>query len=466
MSKRVVEHENDRLRSIIDVYINSSELNDPVWEIMNNDEAQFRTEALLKKEAASNHHHARVVATNSNDQPVNDMGFRKRDTLDIGKQQLKSLNRMDIEMNEILAGVLKEENRQKLLMKDLMKLFMKHQDLLSGANNSAELESTSRDLTEENADPEMQEVIKRAKTVKIATGKGNNKRGNVLSSSMMAMTNTKTNEDAMVDMGIQVDGKDEHILNVTRDEDHYVIDTHVLGVAPLAPANVYIPGLEQPYMIRKYMTSFPTVLRVPPVAWVCQTILAIYLDKIQFDQDCLAKGLPKESMPSFLYSYFLKVMGLHSAADVQVAQLLKACESHVKKQPRVSLFSSQVGLINKDLPPSMDVRDTDFILQVLSTLMQQGELQSDAQKSGKRRNASMAVYIRPDISRLAAANTVHQIFEKWLPDGGEDYIIKVKSMQQSEMGARFIVSDTDLLFFWFLITTIYCYRTLICSSRR
>jgi hypothetical protein len=269
------------------------------------------------------------------------------------------------------------------------------------------------------------------------------------------MANNKTGDDDLVEIGIQVDGKDEYILNLARDEDYYVIDTHTLGVAPLAPANVYIPGLDQPYLVRKYMTSFPTVLRVPPVAWVCQTILAIYLDKLQYDQDCQSKGIPKESLPSFLYSYFLKVMGLHSAADVQVAQLLKACESHIKKQPRISLFASQIGLINKDLPPSMDVRDTDFILQVLSTLIQQGELQSDAQKSGKRRNASMAVYIRPDISRIAAANTVHQIFEKWLPDGGEDYVIKVKSMQQSEMGARFIVSIVA-----FFISAVYVYSNI------
>jgi hypothetical protein len=97
--------------------------------------------------------------------------------------------------------------------------------------------------------------------------------------------------------------------------------------------------------------------------------------------------------------------------------------------------------MRKEEPPPMDRRDSDFVLNVLRMLLHHGELQSDLQKLGKKRNAAhLSVYIRPDITRTAAVSTVQSIFEKWLPDGGEDYIIKVRAMPQSELGIKYVVS--------------------------
>jgi len=49
--------------------------------------------------------------------------------------------------------------------------------------------------------------------------------------------------------------------------------------------------------------------------------------------------------------------------------------------------------------------------------------------------------LRPDITRAGALSAVHSIFERWLPDGGEDYVIKVRSMPHSDKGQRFVDLD-------------------------
>ena len=40
------------------------------------------------------------------------------------------------------------------------------------------------------------------------------------------------------------------------------------------------PGTAFPFQLRRCMTSYPRVLRVPPVAWTCQTIMSIYVMKL------------------------------------------------------------------------------------------------------------------------------------------------------------------------------------------
>jgi len=69
-----------------------------------------------------------------------EFGFKRRDVIDAGHAQLKTLNRLDVELNEILANVLKEENRQRLLMQSLLKLIDKNKDQFFSAEeiNDAE----------------------------------------------------------------------------------------------------------------------------------------------------------------------------------------------------------------------------------------------------------------------------------------------------------------------------------------
>eukprot|EP01040_Poterioochromonas_malhamensis_P018589 gene18589-21744_t len=80
-----------------------------------------------------------------------------------------------------------------------------------------------------------------------------------------------------------------------------------MGVAPLPPMNIFIPGLDQPYMIRQCMTTFPRVLRVPTVAWTCQTILSIYLDKLEVDEERVQRKLPKLPLPIHVYKFFQRI---------------------------------------------------------------------------------------------------------------------------------------------------------------
>lgn len=406
-AKRTADKENNKLRKIIDVYIKSTDLNDPVWDVMEEDETKLNPNlnpvqvALLNAAAAA--------------EPVKST-FKRKDSVDASKAQLKTLNRLDIELNEILANVLKEENRQRLLMSDVMKLVDKNKDVFTRPRNSSQDDNISVDGS--LPPPSLKKMESNSSirsSVKIRKAADWNKKH----------------------VAIQIDDKDRY--GVIEDTEPHAIEQVHLGVAPLAPLNVMIPGADQPYQLRALMTSYPKVLRVPPVAWACQMIMSIYLDKIQTDQERMEKGHAKLSMCAHTYNYFKETLGLALAADVQMAQLLKACESHVRKQPRVTLFANQMGLFNKDEPPPMDVRDTDFILHVLQRLIDKGELCQEVDR--RKTSAKIGESLKPDILRSVAVQTVHDIFEKWLPDGGEDYVIKVRSMAHSDKGSKYVDLD-------------------------
>lgn len=529
MSNRFMVNENNKLRHMIDVYIRSAELNDPVWEVMKNDD-MFNSSNSNGNQVHSNAqrggYNHRAGRPGSASEALSDFsldqGFRRKDVVDAGQQQLKALNRLDIETNEILANILKEENRQRLLMKDVLRLIGKNSHLFAGGGSVLSSGSGSvishiphldirgnKDGDDEYAG-HTAAVVAAAKAFAadhkpfnasaIQPGKVGNLRGSMQSPNrrqssflMSALASGNSNgtgggptgaaaaaSQGMVDtcdIAIQVDEKDDYGLRLDNIEDNEVLDTLAMGVAPLAPMNVYMPGLDQPYMIRQCMATFPKVLRVPPVAWTCQTILSVYLDKLEDDEERVQKKLPKLPLPVHMYNFFKRIYGLETVADVQVAQLVKACETQMNKQPRISLFVSQIGLLRKEDLPPMDVRDTDFVLTVLKLLQQHGELQSEmtrvmshksrsgTQKVSTQQNqqvsqsvsrlrekekdslpnniAHVSVYVKPEISRAVAVTITQKLFEKWLPDGGEDFVIKVKSMQQSGEHAAKIV-DLDL----------------------
>jgi len=81
----------------------------------------------------------------------------------------------------------------------------------------------------------------------------------------------------------------------------------------------------------------------------------------------------------FVHVYFTKTTGLQACADVQTAQLFKACESQIRL-PRVAVFASQVGLLDKDVLPQMDVRDTEFVMLLLRTIAEQQQEQLHLQQ--------------------------------------------------------------------------------------
>lgn len=105
MSKYGLERENDRMRSIIDVYINSSELQDPVFGLLNEDDMSMISVGASQSDGGGS------VAAGSQQNDA-ELPRRRANAADAGRLQLRNLNRLDIELNEIMSGVLTEENRQ------------------------------------------------------------------------------------------------------------------------------------------------------------------------------------------------------------------------------------------------------------------------------------------------------------------------------------------------------------------
>ena len=321
-----------------------------------------------------------------------------KESVDAGRSQLKNLNRLDIEINEILSNVGKEENRQRLLMKDLMRLIDKNKKYFQ--------------FSEEPG------------------------------SGLASIAGTSKS------IGIQIDLKDNFSV-----VDDRTIPTMPQNIPPpLAPMVIVQRGSNVPYELRKVMGSFPQVLRVPPLAWVCQTMMEIYFAKISADKEQVSMGLPKETLSVFTHRHFRTLTGLGSYADVQTMQVLAVCAAQKDPLiPRVGLFISQIGLRDKESLPSIDVRDTDFILEILESLLQHGELM-EAKAAAKRTGKAFgklqatttysAVGIKPDILRSTAVHAMGNIFKKWaLPDGGEEYLVKIKSMPFSEKSNRHVDVD-------------------------
>lgn len=244
-------------------------------------------------------------------------------------------------------------------------------------------------------------------------------------------------------VAIQVDEK--HTFGVVSDlgppsprEEAY------LAAPVIAPGVLNFRGGDIPYQVRKYMSTFTKVLRIPPAAWVCQQIIAIYQDKMQTDLEHSRRGTARTTLGEQVYLYYRKVYGIDSIADLQVSQFIAACEVYLNTLPRVDLFASQIGLFDKDLPPSMDSRDTDFILLVLreiQTINEQValEVEKDSKKPGSRGKKRGVL---SDILRSSAITVANKIFDRLNPGAVQhDFVIKLKSMQGSDKLNRYIDID-------------------------
>lgn len=375
LSKRDMDRENIKLRSTIDVYINSKEMNNPVWDLMNEDKLPDDENSVEIYDAfggGSDHARDKVIVA--------------------GKQHLETINRLEIEMNQAFSNVLKEEDRQRTITTDIMTLLQKNQDLF---------------------------------------GNG------IMAAGGWQPGGTKVVETK--EIGIQVDEKDkfgvvEDAIDSPREERDYS--------APMSPSYIPIIGGHIPFQIRKYMKAYPQVLRIPPAAWVCQMIMAIYIDKIDVDNDRKSKNLTKYNLSQHTYHYFKRGYGMECIVDVQVVQLIVACQHYMHSLPRVALFASQIGLRDKEANPYLDIRDTDFIITIIHNLLILGELKSDSKTKSKKIQKRGSVTIRPDILRSAAVSTTTTVLEKFLPDGGSEYIAKVRTLPGTSVkGSRYVDID-------------------------
>lgn len=524
----------------------------------------------------------------------------------------RSLNKLELIMDNIMTSVLKEHNRKNILFQDLLSFVSnflekkKRNSIIypstaissptatNSSNSSSNTASTfvlpSPTPTPTSSTISLPKVIefdsanRLYTTSKIITTNNGKKDQLVFKPSTYASSPITTekqvekeyiiknffsyemNRKNLVSVGIQVDSKEEHglvlsiqnlknisyssvLLSNTLNKKNLSVNTSSilkssgsvsieevseLGIAPLPPQRFIEEGSDFPYSIRKYMNTFPRIYRIPTIHWTNQTILLIYLDKLERLEDEFHTYIPLNSescklmdsnslrystkskkknnllrnnnntsftnktnhninsnikiyeddttseifnkynpilpltlnsihsndeLSIHLVNYFLRVTGLQSVADVQLVRLMKACEAHHTESLRVQLFSSQLGLMNKEKKPTFDSRDTIFILQVLKCLRLQGELKSDyddiaIHKSIKKQvqNPILEPIIRPEITRVAAIHTIKKIFSNWLPDEGDEYCVKVKAMIcHSDQGARYVVSIFPFLFVFFIL---------------
>jgi hypothetical protein len=286
-------------------------------------------------------------------------GFGRKNTIEAGRVQLRELNRIEVEMGSILGAISKEEDRQRLIVQDLRKLVQKNPALFGK-------EAVAVALTNKNVG---------ADTL----------RGGV------------ARPPSIMDAAVQVDEKDA--LGALND-----LDPEMVGIV-LAPAQaasdpppaavrrerllrpppniaflekettlLHTDGSHVPYKLRRLMRHFPRIQRIPPIEWLLQTIMSIYVSKIMSDLVREGKGLRRLSLTESVYQYFIELYGIGTVTDVQISTLVAACEFHRANATRVTLFAHQLGLFDKEGAPMIDERDTQFILKAIKLLVERGQM--------------------------------------------------------------------------------------------
>jgi hypothetical protein len=388
-SNRMVERENKHFRSIISTYIKADDLTEEMWSLFNDyapavdeDEIQFNM----------------VEAT-------------RGDTVDIAKLSLRNINKLDVEMGELQTLILKEADRQRLLVGDLYRLMERSKEVFGeGRWTSAS---------------------------KYVAGE---------SKSVVQVAEKEVQVDEKDTYGVVEDGKNDHFEEA--------------GVSPpLVPAGMKVRGHNVPYPLRSLMKSFVSVLRIPPATWTYQTIMSIYLHKIRVDKEMDLNNKLRMPMPEFVHYHFRSFFGLQVQADAHVCLFLNACEYHMTNNKRVALFASQLGLYKKDEVASMDVRDTDFILAVLDTcdrITRKREEESRSKQlerftgkakgsDGRKEEDFSHLNVNPVLNRSVAIAAATEVLSAWYQDGGQEVVLKVNAMQGAGKQADNNVNIDDFL---------------------
>lgn len=233
-SKRGLEKEIAQLRTIISVYINSKELNASCWDLMDAHEKGHFPED--RKEGKETH----------------------KENLDTARSQLRTMSRLEVEMNEVLAQILKEEDRQRMVVSDLVELLLRNRH-----NFAAAVKTWMRS-------PEV------------------------------------VNKSFMIDREIQVDERQEY--GVVNDLIESPRDFNP-DQPPMIPDNFKIEGIAIPFQIRRCMKNFPRSLRILPLANVLNTIMAIYSDKARADEILKKKKKSPKSLGEYVFDYYLRLVG-------------------------------------------------------------------------------------------------------------------------------------------------------------
>lgn len=366
--------ENRYLRLIVDEYIRSSDANGRFAELANAMEQQ--------SQHVSHKHHKNDKQAASKSQADDTpnfaaihSGFGRKDTIEAGRVQLRELNKVEAEMNRILGAISKEEDRQRLIVQDLRKLVQKNPSLFGkdavasvtnkGAFNVAvdtlrggvcrpvNVADVGVQVDEKDALGALNDLDLEMTTVVVASALG---------------TTTTTTQSAVhaADPG-QSSGS-------RRERDRSLRPPPGIAFLEKETTLLHTDGSHIPYRLRRLMRHFPQIQRIPPVEWLLQTIMSIYVSKIDSDFSREGKGLRRLSLSEAIYQYYIELYGIGAVTDVQIATLVAACEFHRASVARVTLFAHQLGLFDKEGAPVIDERDTQFVLLAIRLLIERGQL--------------------------------------------------------------------------------------------
>jgi hypothetical protein len=375
-SNRELDRENRGLRLLVDTYI---------------DGRDFDPSGL------------KLVAADM-DSDLN-MAKKKKTLVESFQHQSKLVSSLDMQMNESLMSIEKEDDRQKTIISQLSSLLERNKGLILAYKLQHEDRSSICGGLEE--------------------------------------------APLMVDCAIQVDEKQAYSLVIdedSEDESEDALSTSIPKFLPGTPnaKDIRIKGPLIPYQIRKYMNIFSEVLRVPSLQWTCQTIFNIYMAKAQHDlrfQKMLLCS-DKKTLGEFVYQYYLEKFGLPAVADSNVMLFLRACELHSPKHRRVQLFCDQLGLLHPEEDPALGMRDTDFVLQVLRLLRSHDEFKPlDLSKGGDQ--LDLTSLVQPHIRRTSALATGKAICDEWGLEGSTEYLLKIRAMPNAK-GSFYVDLDEFL----------------------
>ena len=131
---RGMERENAQLRTVIDVYIRAQEMNETVWEMMDADDGTMNDDVGLGDDMV-------------------EVPIRKYNNVDSSRNQLRTLCRLDVEMNECLGGIVKEESRQQVIVTELTNTLQRYQDVFGkGHMTSAGYRGGEKNIRSSNRD--------------------------------------------------------------------------------------------------------------------------------------------------------------------------------------------------------------------------------------------------------------------------------------------------------------------------
>jgi hypothetical protein len=366
---RELDRENRGLRLLVDTYIDSRD---------------FDPSGLS------------LISTDSDNDLL--MSKKQKTLVESFKHHSELVNSLDIQMNESIVAIEKEDDRQKTVVHQLSSLLERNKELILAYKLQFEEHSSITGL----APP-----------------------------------------PRMVDCAVQVDEKQAYSLVIDEDsEEEEEEDEESDNIVPKVPK--YLPGVPNaadirvrgplvPYQLRKEMSTFSEVLRVPSLQWTCQTIFNIYLAKAEHDQHLRRQVLSsgKKSLGEYIHQYYLDKFGLPAVADSNVMLFLRALELHAPRHRRVQLFCDQLGLFQPEEDPMLGIRDTDFVVHIVHLLKNQDEFKPhDLTRGGDQLDLTSVV--QPHIRRTSALATGQTICDEWGLEGCGEYLMKIRAMPNAK----------------------------------